>query len=374
MKKLLTLTAIACATSFAAQAEVRINGFANLVGGITGSDESLYGYDDRVSFSSESLFAIQVSGDINDKMTATGQIVAKGEDDYDPTFEWAYITYQATDNLAISAGRLRMPLFRYSASKDVGYSYHWVTAPRSVYDVGFNNIEGIRLDYSDYAGDWEYNFQGVLGHYSSDFGGGTLSGDNVFLVSAEATNEAFKARLVYGSNKANYSRADLDGFAQALRMAGLEQLASDFELQDDTGNFLGIGLEYDNFDYFINMEYTVVDTEESFSPEDTAYYISVGMRSGKFTPSLTYEKLDGNEPLKFVDQVNALPDAVRPTAQQVVLGVQQALMAEHNVITLGLRYDMDTNVALKADISKYDDEINDDFDATLVRFAVNYVF
>ena len=107
-----------------AQAEVRINGFANLIGGMTSSEDSLYGYSDSINFSEESLFAIQVSGDINDKMTATGQMVARGENDYDAEFEWAYITYQATDNVSITGGRLRLPLFNYSSSLDVGYSYH----------------------------------------------------------------------------------------------------------------------------------------------------------------------------------------------------------------------------------------------------------
>lgn len=35
---------------------------------------------------------------------------------------------------------------------------------------------------------------------------------------------------------------------------------------------------------------------------------------------------------------------------------------------------MDTNVALKADLSKYTDNRNDLNDATLIRFGVNYVF
>ncbi|MFT4808326.1 MAG: hypothetical protein ACI9LX_001656 [Paraglaciecola sp.] len=59
-------------TSFTAQADVRISGFANLIGGMISSDETLYGCEDNISFSEKSLFAVQISGDINDKMTATG--------------------------------------------------------------------------------------------------------------------------------------------------------------------------------------------------------------------------------------------------------------------------------------------------------------
>ena len=116
MKKLFAMSALALAVSSTANAEIRINGFANLVGGITSSDDSLYGFDEDINFSEQSLFAIQVSGDINERMTATGQLVARGSDDYNADFEWAYLTYAATDNVSVSAGRLRMPLFKYSAS------------------------------------------------------------------------------------------------------------------------------------------------------------------------------------------------------------------------------------------------------------------
>jgi|TARA_R110002167_G_scaffold101513_2_gene264333 hypothetical protein len=77
--------------------------------------------------------------------TITGQLVARGENDFDAKFEWAYISYQVSDNLSVSAGRLRQPFFKYSASQDVGYSYHWIAPPLAVHDVGVSNIDGVKL-------------------------------------------------------------------------------------------------------------------------------------------------------------------------------------------------------------------------------------
>ncbi|MGS2721671.1 porin [Paraglaciecola aestuariivivens] len=378
MKKLLILVAITAST-FTAQAEIRINGFANFIGGITSSDETLYGYDDSISFSEESLFAIQVSGDINDKMTATGQIVAKGNQDYQADFEWAYISYQATDNLSISAGRLRVPLFRYSSSKDVGYSYHWVNAPRSVYDVAFNNLEGLRLDYNNYTGDWEYGLQLGIGTINSSIdisdgqGGVTpvdLNTEDSAILTAEATYDWFKIRAVAGRGTTYFTPAALEvTFAQLPA-----NIADLLRIDGDTGTFYGLGLEVDQFDWFVSAEVTEVNIEESFSPKDTAYYVTAGLRSGKFTPSMTYEVFDGDADIRFLDQVAALPAPFQGPVGAAVTGVQQAFASKYNIMTLGLRYDMDTNVALKADLSKYDDELIETADATLVRFAVNYVF
>ncbi|NCP66260.1 MAG: topoisomerase IV [Paraglaciecola sp.] len=377
MKKLITLSTLAL-SCFAANAELRINGFANLVGGLTSSDESVYGYNDKTSFNPESLFAIQMSGDINSKMSATGQMVARGRNDYDPAFEWAYLTYQASDRVSISAGRLRLPLFKYSASKDVGYSYHWVTAPRAVYDVSFNNLDGFRFDYSNYAGDWEYNLQAGFGTVSNDLntavGPARLQVDNLALISAEAVYNYLKLRASYVTSKASISNTTIDGTIGGLRQAGLDALANNIAFTDDTATFTGIGLEYDTFNWFIGGEWTEIRIDDSFFPTTTSFYITAGFRSGKWTPSVTYEKQDANNPFKFIDQVAGLPTPIQPVANAVLVGLQQPFVEENNLLSAAIRYDYDTNVALKADISKYTDDIDDMRDATLLRFAVNYVF
>jgi hypothetical protein len=386
MKKIITLSVLALA-SFASQAELRINGFANLVGGLTSSDETLYGYDDKMSFSQESLFAIQISGDINDKMTATGQLVARGENDYKAEFEWAYITYSATDKLNISAGRLRLPLFNYSTSKDVGYSYHWLTTPNVVYNVPFNNLDGVKFEYSDYAGDWEYNLSTALGTYKGESLGAINEGKNTYLLSAEASYEWFKIRGVFGATKATLDLATSDspstlGFAAglaAMRAAGFVELEDALQIRDDTGKFLGLSLQVDKFDWFVSGEITSVDVEDSFAAKDIAYYVTAGIRHEKWTPSLTYQKFKSDPEIKFQNLINQIATSGLPAANiaqltGLAIGGQLAQDDEYNVWSATIRYDLDTNVALKADISKLSDDSGDVRDATLVRFAVNYVF
>ena len=135
MKKLSVAVAICCALATSnASAEVRINGFASIVGGKSlDSDQTLYGYDDDISFKNESVFALQLTADLQEKLSATAQIVARGENDFDADFEWAYLTYEISDELQISAGKMRAPFYRYSDFLDVGYTYRWVRPPQSVY-------------------------------------------------------------------------------------------------------------------------------------------------------------------------------------------------------------------------------------------------
>jgi hypothetical protein len=379
MKKLMTNLSILATSMLVignANADVRVNGFANFTAGITASDDALYGFDDRVSFSEQSLFAVQVSGDINDKMTATGQIVARGSEDFDASFDWAYITYAATDNTSVSAGRLRLPLFQYSASLDVAYSYHWVIAPQSIYNVPFNNIDGVRIDHSGYAGDWEYSFQATGGAIDNDFelGGqpGQIAIDNVVVLSGELAYESWKFRGVYGIGKVTF---DLPALNPALGQLGQisAELGSTLAAIDDTGTFSGLSIVYDNFNWFVASEFTLLEIEQSYYPKNTSYYVTAGYRAGKWTPFITYEKNDSNNDPKFVEQIGGFPAPFQGPLTQLVVGIQQGVASEDSTLSVGIRYDFDTNVALKADISKNTNDINDD-ENTLMRFAINYVF
>lgn len=376
LQKIFSLSVLSLTVVSAANADMRINGFANFTGGITASDDSLYGFDDTLDFTNQSLFGIQLSGDVTSDITATGQLVARGSDDFSGSFEWAYLTYSATENTSISAGRLRMPLFRYSASLDVGYSYHWVLAPQSVYNVPFNNIDGIRIDHTGYAGDWEYGFQVATGQVKNDFTlageAGNINIDNIILATADLGYENWKFRGVYATGKVTF---DLPSLQPTLDQLG--QISADLSgllaANEDSGVFYGGSIEYDAFDWFISGEYTGVEIEDSFYPKEVSYYVTAGFRTGKWTPFATYEKSDLNRDPKFVSGIANLPEPFQLPATMIVVGVQQSVVSENSTVSLGVRYDFDTNIAITGDISKNTNDISDDED-TLLRVAVSYVF
>lgn len=376
MKKAMLPCAILVALSTSAQADIRINGFANLVAGVTSSDDGLYGFDEDINFATGSLFALQVSGDINDKMTATAQLIARGDDDFSVDFEWAYLTYQATDDLSISAGRFRVPIFRYSSSLDVGYSYHWIAPPQSVYAVAFNNIDGVRLDYNNYVGDFEYSLQAVVGNFEAidPQTGGLSIGDNTYVLTGEVSYNSVKARLVYGaSNKLDAVQANLSAAINQIS-AGSEAFEDFLLINDDRGTFTGFGLEYDNFNYFISGEYTITKINDSYFADEDVYYITAGARFGKWTPSVTYENANNVTPLKGTQFLDQFPDQFVPVITGGLVGLQSSFRRDEQTYTATIRYDVKANIALKADITRFDSDVTDNDDATLLRFAVNYVF
>lgn len=393
MKNKLAILSLASLIAAPAYSDVQINGFANLIGGMTLDDgETIYGYDEDFSFDPASVFGLQVRGDVSEKLSATAQLVGRGSEDYDVSFEWAYMTYNVSETTNVSAGRLRMPLFKYSASLDVGYSYHWLTPPESVYGVDFNNVDGVRVDYQNYLGDWEYNIQLTAGNINADT---TISGQpaeleikNVVSLSTDFTYDWFSTRMLYASGKVTAANEGFDSFIGGLRQFSqviptVNAYASNTEIVDDTGTFFEVAIDIDKYDWFLGAEFTRTEVDDSFISPNDAWYVTAGMRFGKFTPHITYEsdKSDIDDALaniatlpSTISSGDPVTDATWSALYQGAVGGAQTQLYDTSAVTLGLRYDVEPGFALKADVTWYSDELNSDNDATLLRIGANYTF
>ncbi len=381
--------ALLSAVSFAgaSHAEIDINGFGNVVGGITSSDDQVLGFNDTIDFSNDSLFALQVSSDISDKLSATAQIISRGEDDFDASFEWAYITYNISPSVTFNAGRFRLPLFAYSSSLDVGYTYHWITAPSVVYDVPFNNLDGVKLGKTGYVSGWDYAIDLAFGTFKGEMLGADNNGDNTALISGQISNDSLTLRAVYGraTTTIDLTKSSDDvglalgmGF-ESIEAAGFAGLADSLRVEDDTGEFVGVSAMYDNYDFFVGGEYTEVSVDNNFSNDDEAFYITAGARFGKWTPSLTYEKFESSGDIKFMDDIaqlsnSGLPAETIASLSSVAIGSQLAQESDYDIITAALRYDLDAGIAVKFDVQRLSDNIDDTQDGTLGRMALNFVF
>ncbi|BFT29169.1 hypothetical protein D210916BOD24_03450 [Alteromonas sp. D210916BOD_24] len=393
MKTKLAILSMAGLLAAPAMADIQINGFANLIGGMTLDDnETLYDYDSDFNFDPASVFGLQVRGDVSDKLSATAQLVGRGSEDYDADFEWAYMTYALNNNINISAGRLRLPLFKYSASLDIGYSYHWLTPPDAVYGIDFNNIDGVRIDYSNYVGDWEYGAQLTTGRVETDT---TISGtpaalelENVVAVSFEATREWFSARTLFARGKTNAANAQFDGFLDGMAQFGAFiptalTVSDDFRINGDTGTFFEIAVDVDKYDWFLGAEYTQTEVDGAVIADNKAWYVTAGMRFGKFTPHITYEveEADNATQLGLVATLpssiatgDAVTDGTWAAIYQGAAGIAAQQKLDVSALTVGLRYDVEPGFALKTDVTWYSDDLNDLNDATLLKVGVNYTF
>ena len=382
MKKLSVAVAVcAVLASSYASAEVRINGFASIVGGKSlDSDQTLYGYDDDISFKNESKFALQLSADLQEKLTATAQIIARGEDDFDATFEWAYVTYEYSDELQFSAGKMRVPFYKYSDFLDVGYAYRWVRPPRSVYGIPFSTYEGLSVVYNNQLGDWDSTLQGFYGAFDGDIDvfGDSLPAElnNLGGINWSLSYDWFSARAAYivadtsisidSSDSSNLSA--LNGIIDVLNTNGLTSTVNDLITDEDETTFVGIGfsIDYDNF--LFDAEYTQFEVEGSILAEQSQYYASAGYRIDDVIVHFTYEKNDDKHDSSRFNTLESIP-----LLNTTVNFALESMRAESNVYTIGARYDFHPSAAFKIDFSRFDDDITDT-ETDVVAVGVDLVF
>jgi hypothetical protein len=370
MKSVLALGILAALAASATSAQsVQITGFGQMVAGTVTSGtrspttgETSHpgtGYNSDWDFKDESLFAVQVRGDLNEQWSATAQIVARGRDDFDPEFAWAYVGWNGGNGWSAKLGRQRIPLFRYSDFLEVGFAYPWLRPPHAVYNFQFSNFDGAGLNYSFGSGAWFSTVSVIGGKNDSTV---TIQGLPADQELQSLVGGSFET--VYNdwlTLRAGYYQADvlidaqaLNPLFTALRTNGFSNVVAALDYNEDQGTFLGFGAEVNHGNWLLLSEYTKVEIEDAFFTDKSQFYVTGGYRFGEWTPTFTYGTRDGDAKTAIIGLLpNVAPLApLRGAVSQVVFS--DDLDAEY--MSFGLRWDVATNVAIKADYTQYENK------------------
>ena len=395
MKKILATAILLALGATSAFADTRINGFASINAGVMmDEDTSLFGYSDQISFKPESLFALQLSSDLGDGLSATAQIMARGKDDYQTEFEWAYLSYEISDSTQINAGKLRIPFYRYSDFLDVGYAYTWARPPQTVYNLVFSTFDGLSIVNNHTIGDWDSTVQAVYGSYDgsvdlvSDYDPASL--ENIFGVNWTLTYDWFTARAVYmfadtsisfenettvGVDDGTGTLVDTQLLNTSIDAVGgfFPEVADQLIVEDDFGSFFGLGFSVDYNNILVDAEFTKVEVEESIVSTQEQYYVSVGYRFDSVTVYAITEHSEAENDDSYVSKLPAIP-----AIQQGFTQLLQSQNEEIDGLTLGLRYNFHPAAALKVDYTTYDTLVpsvsSESVESSALSVGVNLVF
>lgn len=386
--KLLTALTLGLFAFTATHAEVQVNGFASIVTGIDLNDESPItsttsdqAYTDRQADQlQESRVGLQITAPLEDNLRFIGQLVAKGEADggYAPTYDWAYFDMNVGSSDKLKIGRVRIPFYKYSDYLDVGYAYHWITPPKSMYSLSFSNADGVSyLHNGNYAGiDMSLNvlygrYQGVL-----TLGGNPVNGnlENLITLNWSAT---FGNHEVYAA----YAQADvyIDAGSLIVTTGGdtydeiITAADPNYSLNDgDTGSFVGFGYKGTFGDVGLFAEYSIVEVADSALTDTSGGYIGVSYAMGDYVYHVTYEIEEDKE--KSIN--NALADSIMQR-----LG-NRGSAGDATSITIGARRDIGSSSAIKVEVTQYDESrytatsgtSKDDRGFTQLRIALETMF
>jgi hypothetical protein len=358
---------------------VQITGFGQMVAGTVSDGNSFpgTGYDSDWDFKDESLFALQVRGDLNEQWSATAQLVARGRDDFDPEFAWAYLGWNGGNGWSAKLGRQRMPLYRYSDFLEVGYAFPWIRVPNPVYNLDFRNYDGLGLTYSFGAGDWFSAVQLSAGRFDGTI---SLSGQDADAelgslvgLSAESTYaDWLTVRGSYFEADVSIDSPALAPLLAALSGNGFANVASRIDYTEDPGSFWSFGVEVNRGNWMLVGEVIGVEVEDAFLADRSEFYVSGGYRFGNLMPTIMWGRRDN---AAKPDIVALLPNV--PPLAPLRAGVSQIVFSEGLDATYwsyGLRWDVATNVALKADYTQYTNDTPASADADSLAVGVVFTF
>ena len=385
-----TLTSfLLSSTSFVYASDIKFSGFLSVGGGFVDDDKGLPygGYSEEDLTFDSNILGLQVTGNISDKLSATAQIIARSNDDYSLNSEWAYLTWQVSDNTKIRAGRLRTPFYVFSDSLDVGYSYAWITPPREVYSLPFNNVDGVDIYSTGTLGSFDTSIQAYFGGFTDevDFNG-TLAPTktrNQMGVAATLGKDWWTLRAAYhtadlwvdASQAPLSSTATIGSFAQTLSTFGFAKNGNNLLLEDDKTTFADIGLNIDTGRFVAALEHTQLEAKDSLLAKRIREYVMGGVRFGDWLVHLTYSrsKDESSHPEAGIPAGVALP-VVGSTNFLIgtLKAVAESQVETRDVKTIGLRWDVTSGTALKFQIDDVDDEV--DGDQKLFSVAVQTVF
>jgi hypothetical protein len=378
MKNLLTVTSsIAMLVSTCAFADLRISGYGSVIAGktlgtvddplnpgqtrdeiFTADFYDVGQYKNDLTFKAESIFAVQAVMDLADNFSATAQLVAKGVDDFEPEFDWYYVTYQASENLRIMAGRRNIPMYYFSEFSEVGYAYPWMRPPSNLYWWQVTQFNGISAMYDFELGGFsnsltffygnEYSDDNVEMLYYNKLYGGNARTVNEFWTDITGMNwnvsgDNFDLRFVYFTNDRDRETIQQDGSIDPYTPF--------------SQTFLGLGGNVSVNQFTLLFDINMVDYDDDVGTEFPTYLLSLVYNWGDYQPYISYSKAD-HERTKV------------PTED----------LEEHYVLGFGLRYNFLPSAAFKIQYDKFVDQGHKPTgwayhgDSRAISFGVDFVF
>lgn len=387
------------------------SGFASVAGGKTNRDGlSFKNYDENWSFDADSVVGLHLQGDLLPHLSFTAQIVAQGyhandTDQYQPEVDWLFLSYQWSPALRMRAGRMRTPHYLYSETINTGYSYPWVRPPTNVYTfflTPFYNFDGIDLTWNGDLGPFELDIQIFAGAMDGEYAELDIKAEPVGGANLTLRGQQWLLRYGLIINSTDISSPGWHIYQDAYRQLALftgdtlfNDIADAFEANDEPYAYHALAAQWEHRNWTLLAEgYYIDNRDDGFANTSTGGYASVLYHTGNWTPYITfgsyYNVLNEDAIQDLEDSYATYPaGTLGPQAELLRSGTLDAFRSfksKQRSWTLGTRYDLFTNTAIKLE-AEYSDflagttglmvpapDARRPKDAVLVSFAIDVVF
>lgn len=321
----------------------------------------------------DSVFGVQASMQWNDRWSAVMQMQSRrlSVGAQDPYFEWANIRFAVTPNLSVRGGRIVAPVFMVSDARSIGYSQTAVRLAPDVYQLApITYVEG-----GDIA--WRMAFDDSLLRLNALHGGVdqslTVSGElrdyhfdlSIFSAEFERGNSLFHAgfsKVAATLKSAAIARFDAGiSTAVALNIPGADTLRANIDFTDNNVDFFDLGYQYDDGRWLLQGEVISRRAESETIQNQQAAYVLAGWHRDNILPYVQISRMDSRITQSHLPALDATgyPGAVQTAAAQLNAGVAaMRLPRERWSYALGVRWDLQENVALKLQADRIEKDAN----------------
>jgi len=275
-----TVMAHAGATNDWIDQNVTFSGFGTL--GVVHSDysqadfigrvdqDSGAGYSREWSVTPDSDLGVQANVTLTDALSGVVQVISRDEVDgsYTPNIEWANLNYQVTPDLAVRVGRMLLPSYQHSESQNVGYTLPWVRVPIEIsYTDTAEHSDGLDVLYRLKTGALNQQLQVQWGTTTENLPGPLFNDTRAHILLLSDT-------LQYGDTSVHlvYQKFDASGYPSI-----------GFRL-------ISAGFTHDPGAWFVTGDSSY--TKDRFFGDFLAWYVSGGVRLGRFTPYAIYSTME----------------------------------------------------------------------------------
>lgn len=389
------------------QKQTKFSGFLTL-GAVKGGSEYL-GFRRNVSqegqfgnhwsIEPDTLLGLQIDTTFTAKLSGAIQYVGRDRvnDDIEDAIEWAYLRYRFNPALTLRAGRIGLDLFMLSEYRNLGFAYLWARPPVEFYgSIAFDHYDGFDILYSQPLGDGTFEAKLFGGKTESTFAYQDHEVEFILTPSYGFTlsweNETWHAKLAladlkfddkmkheFGAQRLIDAINEFQSNESPIEWSGLDQLKEDLDPTGEGVLYHSLGLTYDNAPWIIHAEAAYIKSNYNNFQNFFNRYLSVGYRIGPTTVYAMGAQAENTKDRVILEgptlENQTIPNFhLLPPAQQAALLQQLAALEEafkqsqqlHDALqfnlddakidqrtfTLGLRWDIHYNLALKAQFDR----------------------
>jgi hypothetical protein len=372
------------AQTIAAESGLRLNGFGTL--GLT-QESSDFGGSFRRDIAQplnqqglrgnlDSRLGVQANYVVNDQLELMAQAVVRqrsSQHQLESALDWAFAAYELTPQTQVRIGRTGMDLFLHSDYRNVGFAYLVARPPVDFYGMlPLAGLDGIDLTqrWTEEGSEWRLKgFAGKSG-YSIETGGVSVQRGDLDWAGGLALSRESHGLLLRGTlskTKLSFRSIDISQLRQGLgALASLPMPTVAAQAAAFNGQILfnnvrvtygSLGVAYDRDNWIFISE--VLGTQSN-APLTAfkAGYVTVGRRFGNVTlhtsvggnrssikPAVDPQWGQALEPLRPV--IGSAAVAQAQTVGTAAAALVNSGRVEQRTVSMGLRWDIDSRVALK---------------------------